>query len=334
MNRVAQYRFALTTATHVGKTVQAHPRVRRGMASRSWLQARKDYQLYLLLLLPLVWLIIFRYLPMYGVLIAFENFNASKGIIGSDWVGLKYFRKFFDSYYFERTITNTIGLSLYELIASFPVPIILALALNSSLRRKFAKTVQFVIYMPHFISTVVMVGIILEFLNPRVGIVNLLLQEIGFEARDYLAVPELFKGIYVWSGIWQNAGWGTIIYLAALSAIDPELHEAATIDGAGRRQRAWYIDVPGILPTATILLILNMGRLMHVGFEKVFLMQNTLNLRSSEIIATYVYKVGLASSMPNFSYGAAIGLFLSVINLVLIVTVNAIAKRMGQTSLW
>ena len=304
------------------------------MASRSWLQARKDYQLYLLLLLPLVWLIIFRYLPMYGVLIAFENFNASKGIIGSDWVGLKYFRKFFDSYYFERTITNTIGLSLYELIASFPVPIILALALNSSLRRKFAKTVQFVIYMPHFISTVVMVGIILEFLNPRVGIVNLLLQEIGFEARDYLAVPELFKGIYVWSGIWQNAGWGTIIYLAALSAIDPELHEAATIDGAGRLQRAWYIDIPGLLPTATILLILNMGRLMHVGFEKVFLMQNTLNLRSSEIIATYVYKVGLASSVPNFSYGAAIGLFLSVINLVLIVTVNAIAKRMGQTSLW
>ena len=178
------------------------------------------------------------------MLIAFENFNASKGIIGSDWVGLKYFRKFFDSYYFERTVSNTIGLSLYELIASFPVPIILALALNSSLRRQFAKTVQFVIYMPHFISTVVMVGIILEFLNPRVGIVNLLLQGIGFEARDYLAVPELFKGIYVWSGIWQNAGWGTIIYLAALSAIDPELHEAATIDGAGRLQRAWLANDP------------------------------------------------------------------------------------------
>jgi putative aldouronate transport system permease protein len=304
------------------------------MAQRGLAQAKKNYQLYLLLLVPVVWLIIFRYIPMYGVIIAFKNFNARLGILGSPWVGLRYFERFINSFYFERTVRNTIGISLYQLAAGFPVPILLALAMNSSMRRKFTKTVQFIVYMPHFISTVVLVGIVIEFLHPRVGIVNTLLQTVGFEARDYMGSPEHFKSIFVWSGVWQRAGWGTIIYLAALSSVDPELHEAATIDGASRLQRVWHIDVPGILPTATILLILNLGRVMQVGFEKVFLMQNQLNLESSEIIATYIYKVGLASSTPSFSYGAAIGLFLSVINLVLIVSVNAVAKRMGQTSLW
>jgi len=194
--------------------------------------------------------------------------------------------------------------------------------------------VQFVVYMPYFISTVVMVGIIIEFLNPRVGIVNLLLQSVGIQSQDYMAIPEFFKSIYVWSGVWQHTGFGTIVYLAALSSVDPELHEAATMDGATRFQRILHIDVPGILPTATILLILNFGGLMQVGFEKVFLMQNQLNLRSSEVIATFVYRIGLASATPNFSYGAAVGLFLSVINLVLIVAVNAVAKRLGQASLW
>lgn len=294
----------------------------------------KNYQLYLLLFLPLLWLIVFRYLPMYGVIIAFKSFNARQGIMGSPWVGLKYFKRFIDSFYFERTIINTMGISLYQLVLSFPVPIVLALAMNSSLKRKFTKVVQFIIYMPHFISTVVMVGIVIEFLHPRVGIINLLLQNIGIGPTDYMAVPEYFKTIYVVSGVWQNAGWGTIIYLAALSSVDPELHEAATIDGAGRFQRIVHIDLPGILPTATILLIMNLGRVMQVGFEKVFLMQNQLNLQSSEIIATYIYKVGLASNVPNFSYGAALGLFLSVINLILLVAVNGIAKRVGDTSLW
>ncbi len=303
------------------------PRTRLG-------QAKKNYQLYLLLLLPVVWLVIFRYVPMYGVIISFKNFNAREGILGSPWVGLRYFERYINSFYFERTILNTVGISFFQLVASFPVPIILALAMNSSLRRRFTKAVQFIVYMPHFISTVVMVGIIIEFLNPRVGIVNILLQTVGFPARDYMAAPEFFKSIYVFSGVWQNAGWGTIIYLAALSSVDPELHEAATIDGASRFQRIRHIDLPGILPTATILLILNLGRVMQVGFEKVFLMQNNLNLQSSEVIATYIYKVGLASAAPSFSYGAAIGLFLSVINLILIVSVNGVAKRLGQTSLW
>jgi ABC-type polysaccharide transport system permease subunit len=302
--------------------------------SKKLARARRNYQLYLLLLLPLLWLFIFRYIPMYGVIIAFKNFNARLGILGSPWVGLKYFERYITSFYFERTVFNTIMISFYQLVASFPIPIILALAMNSSYRRRFTKAVQFIIYMPHFISTVVMVGIIIEFLNPRVGIVNIFLQSLGAEARDYMAIPEYFKSIYVFSGVWQHAGWGTIIYLAALSSVDPELHEAATIDGASRLQRIWHIDVPGILPTATILLILNLGRVMQVGFEKVFLMQNDLNLQASEIIATYIYKVGLASAAPSFSYGAAIGLFLSVINLILIVTVNEVAKRMGQTSLW
>ena len=294
----------------------------------------KYYQLYLLLLLPLTWLFVFQYIPMYGVIIAFKNFNASLGILGSEWVGLRHFERFFRSHFFSRTLVNTIAISVYSLVAGFPVPIILALALNSSLRVKFSKTVQFVTYMPYFISTVVMVGIIIEFLNPRVGIVNIARQALGLSQIDYMAQPGLFRSIYVWSGVWQNAGWGTIVYLAALAGIDPQLHEAATCDGAGRLRRIIHIDLPGLIPTITILLILNLGTIISVGFEKVFLMQNNLNLVTSEVISTFVYKVGLAASVPNFSYGAAVGLFLSVVNFALITLVNTAARRMGETSLW
>ncbi len=297
-------------------------------------RARKNYQLYLLLLAPLAWLFVFQYIPMYGVIIAFKNFNASLGILGSPWVGLRHFERFFRSHFFSRTIVNTVALSVYGLAAGFPIPIILALALNSSLRARFAKTVQFVTYMPYFISTVVMVGIIIEFLNPRVGIVNMIRQTVGLPGIDFMAQPRLFRSIYVWSGVWQFAGWGTIVYLAALAGIDQELHEAATCDGANRLRRIIHIDLPGILPTVTILLILNLGQIISVGFEKVFLMQNNLNLVTSEVISTFVYKVGLAAAVPNFSYGAAVGLFLSVVNFILIATVNSIAKRLGDTSLW
>jgi ABC-type polysaccharide transport system permease subunit len=281
-----------------------------------------------------VWLIIFKYVPMYGVIVAFKNFSPSRGILGSPWVGMKYFVRFFESFYFERIMLNTIGINVYELVAGFPVPIILALALNSSLRRGYKKTVQFVVYMPHFISTVVMVGIILRMLSPTTGVTASLLKALGGEPIDFISVPEYFKSIYVWSGVWQNAGWGTIIYLAALSSIDPQLYEAASIDGANRFRQIRHIDIPGILPTIVILLILNTGRMMSIGFEKVFLMQNPLNLESSEVISTYIYKVGLASDFPDFSYGAAIGLFLSVINLIMLVSVNKIAKQLGGTTLW
>ena len=295
---------------------------------------RVNYQLYLLLAIPLLWVIVFRYAPMYGVQIAFKKFSAARGITGSEWVGLRYFQKFFQSYQFQRVVVNTLVLSLYQLVAGFPVPIVLALALNSARNRALKKSVQMITYTPHFISTIVLVGMLMQFLSPRVGVVNKLVASLGGAPVDFFGVPEYFRSLYVWSGVWQNAGWGTIIYLAALSAIDPSLHEAAVMDGAGKLRRILFIDLPGIMPTATILLILNFGRVMDIGFEKVFLMQNPLNMRVAEIISTYVYKIGLASARADFSYAAAIGLFNSLINFALIVGVNRVAKRMGDTSLW
>ena len=302
--------------------------------TRRWARARKNYQLYLILLLPLLYFVIFHYVPMYGAQIAFRRFLAVEGILGSPWVGLDFFVKFFQSYQFDRVVGNTVGISVYTLAAGFPVPILLALMLNNSSMPRFRKTVQMVTYAPHFISTVVLVGLILQFLSPRFGAINQLIKALGMEPVLFMGEPAFFKSVYVWSGVWQNAGWGTIIYLAALAGIDPTLHEAAIVDGASKLQRTVHIDVPGILPTAVIILILNLGQLMNVGFEKVFLMQNALNLQSSEIIQTYVYKIGIAASLPNYSYGAAIGLFNSVINFVLIVIVNSIARRVGDTSLW
>ena len=302
--------------------------------TRRWARARKNYQLYLILLLPLLYFVIFHYVPMYGAQIAFRRFLAVEGILGSPWVGLDFFVKFFQSFQFGRVVGNTVGISVYTLAAGFPVPILLALMLNNSSLPRFRKTVQMVTYAPHFISTVVLVGLILQFLSPRFGAINQLIKALGMEPVLFMGEPGFFKSVYVWSGVWQNAGWGTIIYLAALAGIDPTLHEAAIVDGASKLQRTVHIDVPGILPTAIIILILNMGQLMNVGFEKVFLMQNALNLQASEIIQTYVYKIGIAASLPNYSYGAAIGLFNSVINFVLIVIVNGIARRVGDTSLW
>ena len=293
-----------------------------------------NYQLYILMIAPVLWLMIFRYAPMYGIQIAFKRYIVTKGINNSPWVGLTHFLRFFTSYQFQRVFVNTIVLSFYQLLAGFPIPIILALAMNATRNIRFKKIVQMVTYAPHFISTIVMVGMILQFLSPQVGTINMLRKSLGQEIVDFMGIPELFRSLYVWSGVWQRAGWGTIIYLAALASVDQELHEAAIVDGAGRFKRILHIDIPGILPTAVILLILNAGRIMNIGFEKVFLMQNPLNLRVSEIISTYVYKVGLASARANFSYAAAIGLFNSVINFILIISVNRIAKRWGETSLW
>jgi putative aldouronate transport system permease protein len=299
-----------------------------------WAGMKENYQLYLVLILPVAYIIIFRYLPMYGAQIAFRTYRVSKGIWASDWVGLYHFKRFVTSYQFGRVMLNTLGINIYQLIAGFPIPIILALSLNSTNIHKLKKMAQTTTYIPHFISTVVMVGIILQFLSPRIGIFNMLRDLVGLERLHFIAEPTYFKSIYVWSGIWQSTGWGSIIYLAALSSVDPFLHEAATIDGATKFQRVLHIDIPGILPTAIILLILNAGRMMNVGFEKVFLMQNELNLRASEVIQTYVYKVGLASATANYSYSTAIGLFNSVINLILIMTVNRVARKLGDTSLW
>lgn len=294
----------------------------------------KNYQLYLVVLCPVIYLIVFKYIPMYGIQLAFKKFVASDGVWNSPWVGFDYFAKLFKSPQFTRILFNTLGLSFYQLAAGFPMPIILALMLNSTNSKRFKKTVQMVTYMPHFISIVVLAGMILQFANPKMGIVAQFVKLLGGTPVDIMGKPAMFKSIYVWTGIWQTTGWSAIIYLAALASVPPSLHEAAMIDGASKLKRTIYIDIPGIMPTAVILLIMKAGRIMNVGFEKVFLLQNKLNLRSSEIISTYVYKVGLASLAPDFSYATAIGLFNSVINLILIVSMNQIARKLGDTSLW
>ena len=292
----------------------------------------RSYQLYLLLVPTIALVFIFQYIPMYGVTIAFKNFKPHLGIIGSDWIGLHHFIRFFESPSFWRLIRNTIFLSGYELLVGFPIPIILALMINMVTGPRFKRTVQMVTYAPHFISTVVIVGMLGVFLSKNFGLTNHFIDALGGNRVFFLGRQQWFRSLYVFSGMWQNAGWGTIIYLAALSAIDPEQHEAAIVDGATLWQRVWHIDIPGILPTIVILLILNVGQIMGVGFEKAFLMQNALNLQVSEIISTFVYKVGLLDA--RFSFSAAVGLFNSVINFVLLVSVNRFAKVLGQSGLW
>ncbi|TVY08155.1 sugar ABC transporter permease [Paenibacillus cremeus] len=309
-------------------------KVKEGLLTRLARNFKDRWQLYLLILLPVLYLIVFKYVPMYGALIAFKNYVPTKGIWGSEWVGFKYFIRFFNSYDFIRVMKNTLVLSFYSLAAGFPFPILLALCLNFVQNQFFKKTVQMITYAPHFISVVVMVGIILQILDPRVGLVSTLLRAIGIEPANWIGDPAWFSHIFVWSGIWQNVGFSCIVYLAALAAIDPSLHEAAVVDGASKLRRMWHIDLPGIMPVATILLIMSTGHVLDIGFEKILLMQNPLNMSASEVIDTFVYKVGLASTAINYSYSSAIGLFKSVISLILLVLVNRFAKKVGQTSLW
>ncbi|WP_188497219.1 ABC transporter permease [Pullulanibacillus pueri] len=294
---------------------------------------KNHWQLYLLFCLPLLYVIVFKYVPMYGAIIAFKNFDPTLGIWGSPWVGLDNFIKFIHSYEFGRVLKNTLLLSLYHLIAGFPFPIILALSLNYVYRKRFKKFAQMITYAPHFISVVVIVGIILLFLSPR-GPFSQVLSLFGVHNVDIMGEPSLFKSIYVWSDIWQNVGFGCIIYLAALTGVSPSLHEAAIIDGASILKRIWHIDIPGILPTTIILLILNMGSILDTGFQKVLLLQNSLNLSSSEVIDTFVYKVGLVAPIPQYSYAAAIGFFKAAIAFVLIIGANRLARKVGQESLW
>lgn len=304
---------------------------------KKWTVLRKlhhSWQLYTLLALPVIYLLVFKYYPMYGAQIAFKNFIASKGITGSEWVGFKHFVRFFGSYEFGKLMKNTLLLSIYSLLAGIPFPIILALSIHYIKNKWFKKSVQMITYAPHFISVVVMVGIILVMLDPDKGLVNLLLKTVGVTPIHFMAKPEYFSSVYVWSGIWQNVGFSCIIYLAALAGIDPSQHEAAMIDGASKFKRVLHIDLPGILPVMMILLILHTGHILDSGFEKVLLMQNQLNLRTSEVIDTYVYKVGLASQAMNYSYSTAINLFKSVVGFVMLITVNQIAKRAKQESLW
>ena len=317
--------------SHTNEPVQ---RVSKVNVMSVWKQLYRSRQLYLLLILPLAYLIIFKYIPMYGIQIAFRNYTPIAGITGSEWVGLKHFIRFFESNVFDRIFWNTVSLSLYQLFITFPMPIILAMGLNYIRVNYLKKTIQMVTYAPHFISVVVMVGIIMQFLDPRIGMVNNILGLFGIEPIHFMARANWFQSLFVWSDVWQNTGFSCIIYLAALASVDPSLHEAAVVDGASKVRRIWHVDLPSVIPIAVILLILNMGNVLEIGYEKVLLMQNPLNLQTSEVIDTYVYKVGLASQSVNFSYGAAIGLFKNVLSLFLLLAVNRIARKANQASLW
>lgn len=292
------------------------------------------WQLYALLILPVVWLLVFRYYPMYGAQIAFRDFLPGQAITDSPWVGLKNFERFFQSPVFTTLLFNTLGLSLYSIVVAFPFPILLALSLNQVRMQFFKQAVQMITYAPNFISTVVMVGIILQFLDVRSGPVNLLLQALGLPTVNFMGDAALFPSIYVWTGVWQFAGFESIIYIASLTSVDPALHEAAVVDGASRLQRIWYIDLPGILPVVVVMLILKMGQVLSISFEKVFLLQNPLNLSVSEIITTYIYKVGIMGGLTNFSFTAAIGLFNSLIGLILVLSAQYISKRLTGSGLW
>lgn len=292
----------------------------------------RNWDLYLLLIPVLAYFIIFHFAPMYGVQIAFRQFSFRKGITGSTWVGLKHFERFFSSFYFERLMINTLTISIYNLILGFPVPIILALLLNEVKNPHYKKTIQTITYAPHFLSTVVMVSIINALFSSSTGIVNNIAQALGGQRTDYITEPAYFKSLYVLSGIWQSMGWNSIIYIAALSGIDPTLYEAGRVDGASKWKMMLHITLPCILPTISIMLILNCGRMMSIGFEKVYLMQNDLNIAASDIISTYVYKSGLINS--EYSFSTAVGLFNSVINCILLVTVNAITGKLSDTKIF
>lgn len=292
----------------------------------------RNYDLYILILPALLYILIFHYWPMYGVQLAFKDYVAKLGIMGSPWVGLKHFERFFNSYYFKRLLFNTLGISIYQLVVGFPIPIILALAINEVKNTRFKKTVQTITYAPHFLSTVVLVGMLVSFLSPQNGIINQFIKIFGGEPIYFMTKPEYFKSIYVFSGVWQQMGWNSVIYVAALSSINYELHEAAIVDGASRLRRIWHINIPGIMPTIVILLILNVGRIMGVGFEKVFLMQNDLNMEASDVISTYVYRSGILGA--QYSFASAVGLFNSLINFIILITVNRISKHISETSLW
>lgn len=291
----------------------------------------RDWQLYLLILVPTIYIVIFYYGPMYGLQIAFRDFRPLKGITGSDWVGLQWFEKFLTNPDFKEIFMNTIVLSLYSLVVGFPLPIIFALALNAVRGKKFKKVVQNVSYMPHFISLTVAVSIVNMVLSPVNGIYGSLYSLFGGSGYpvDFRSTAGAFRHIYVWSGIWQGLGWGSIIYLSALSAVSPELHEAAKIDGASRFKRVLYVDFPTIVPTAAIMLIMRCGSIIGVGFEKAYLMQTNLNLGTSEVISTYVYKNGM-KNFRNFSYGTAVSLFETVLNLILLIAANKLSKRLSD----
>jgi multiple sugar transport system permease protein/putative aldouronate transport system permease protein len=278
------------------------------------------------LIIPVVYVAIFNYVPMYGVIMAFKRFAPRQGVWGSPWVGLYNFQRFIDSPNFVNILRNTLVLSIYGLIAGFPFPIVLAIFVNHCFLKRFKKTVQTITFAPYFLSAVLLVGLISQLLGMRTGGVNMLLSALGFNEINFMASAAAFPHVYVWSGIWQGTGYSAVIYIASLASVDPTCHEAAIIDGASLWQRVWHIDLPTIRPIIVIMLILSMGGLLGSNFEKIWLMQNSLNVNASEVISTYVYKVGLQSSRPDYSFATAIGLFQNVVGIILTLTMNKIVN--------
>lgn len=297
-----------------------------------WKRMRHCWQLYVLALPAIVCIIVFAYAPMYGAIIAFKDYKVNLGIMDSPWVGLKYFKQFINLPNFDTLLINTLKISIYSLLWGFPAPILLALMLNQVRSKRYKKFVQTVTYAPYFISTVVLVSMLSIFLTPSSGFINKIIENFGGRAITFMGEPKWFRTVYIASGVWQGAGWGAIIYLAALGGVDPTLYEAAMVDGASKMQRLIHIDFPSILPTIVIMFILNMGSLLNVGYEKAYLMQNSLNIPVSEIISTYTYKIGLING--NFSFSAAVGMFNSVINFALVISANYISKKLTENSLW
>ena len=307
---------------------------RTGPGRRIVTTLRRDWQLWVLLLPALVFFLLFCYFPMYGVQIAFRDYKAALGITGSKWVGLKYFEKFFSSYYCGRMFLNTFLLNLYGLIFGFPIPILLAIMLNQLKSKRFKGFSQTAIYVPHFISTVVLAGMIYLFFSPTNGIINHLITAAGGKPIYFIMEPGWFRPLFIGSEIWQNAGWNTILYIATLTAIDPQLYEAATIDGATRWDKIRHIDLPHLIPIAVMMLILNCGSLLSSNTDKALLLQTSGNMATSDILGVYVYSVGIAASKAQYSYASAIGLCLNVINFAIIMLVNFISRKLSDISLF
>lgn len=292
---------------------------------------KRYYWLYIFLIPTLLYYLIWHYIPMGGIVVAFQRYTGAKSILESEWVGLKWFESFFSSHFASTTIRNTLALSLLSM-ATFPIPIVLALILNEIRNERYKRFAQTVMYAPHFISMVVLVSMLNIFFDPNFGFVNKIIEMLGGEARNFIGESESFRPLYIWSGVWQSTGWNCIIYVSALSGVDPALHEAATLDGASRLQRILHVNLPTIAPTIIIMLIMRVGNVMSVGADKALLMMNSLNSSTAEIIGTYVYSRGLLGG--DFSYATAVGLFTNVINLIMLLTVNKISAKVSETSLF
>ena len=302
---------------------------------KSWkTEIRQNWQLYLMILIPLIYLIVFKYYPMVGVQIAFRKYVPVDGIWGSEWVGLRHFKRFFSNPQWITFVKNTVAISTYTLLLSIPFPIMLAVAFDYSRSRFFKKSVQMITFLPHFLSTVIIVSLINLIFDNRTGIVNNLLEMITGSKVNILGDAKYYRSLYVWSGIWQNTGWSSILYISALAAVDTQVHEAAIIDGANKLRRIWHIDLTTIRPTIAIMIVMKLGSVLSVGFDKSYMMQNAINLEYSEVLSTYEYKIGTGGMIPNYSYSTAIGLMVSVINMCLVIASNKASNKLSGSGLW